>query len=125
MARNAAAADKTLSTLPSIAVGPGCGDVKGWTETSGGRVGSTMLMQFVVMLSVAFGLMRRMRIGLASLLSGALMFAIVPLALGAFEDEVLLSYSTIQDQSYRCCYTLDAVVIQEALVYRFMELVKI
>lgn len=50
------------STWDSIAVGEGWGAVKGWRITSGGRVGVTMLMQFVVMDSVALGLIRRMLI---------------------------------------------------------------
>jgi hypothetical protein len=36
--------------------------VKGWTLTSGGRVGSTIVMQFVVIEEVALGFMRRMLI---------------------------------------------------------------
>lgn len=51
------------STWDSIAVGDGWGAVKGWTVTSGGRVGWTMFMQFVVIEWVALGLMRRMLIG--------------------------------------------------------------
>ena len=46
----------------SIAVGAGWGAVKGWTATSGGSVGSSILMQFVVIDSVALGFMRRMLI---------------------------------------------------------------
>lgn len=51
------------STWDSIAVGDGWGAVKEWTVTSGGRVGWTMFMQFVVIEWVALGLMRRMLIG--------------------------------------------------------------
>lgn len=50
------------STWLSIAVGAGGGAVKGWILTSGGRVGSTMVMQFVVIEEVALGFMRRMLI---------------------------------------------------------------
>lgn len=46
----------------SIAVGAGWGAVKGWTATSGGRVGSSILMQFVVIDWVALGFIKRMLI---------------------------------------------------------------
>ena len=50
------------STWDSIAVGAGWGAVKGCTVTSGGRVGWTIFMQFVVIEVVLLGLMRRMLI---------------------------------------------------------------
>jgi hypothetical protein len=59
-ARKAAAEDMMASTWLSIAVGAGEGAVKGWTLTSGGRVGSTVSTQFLVIEEVALGLMRRM-----------------------------------------------------------------
>lgn len=62
-ARMAAAADMTLSKLLSMAVGAGAGAVKPVTVTSGGRFGDTALRQLWVIVAVAFGLMRRMRIG--------------------------------------------------------------
>lgn len=46
----------------SIAVGAGAGAVNGWTATSGGRVDCTIVMQLVVMDSVALGFIRRMLI---------------------------------------------------------------
>lgn len=46
----------------SIAVGAGAGAVKGWTATSGGRVGWRIVRQFVVIDSVALGFIRRMLI---------------------------------------------------------------
>lgn len=56
------------STWLSIAVGAGDGAVKGWTLTSAGRVGSTMVMQLVVIDEVALGLMRRMLIAEVAML---------------------------------------------------------
>lgn len=50
------------STWDSIAVGAGWGAVKGWSWTSGGRVGWTTFMQLVVIEGVALGFMRRMLI---------------------------------------------------------------
>jgi hypothetical protein len=46
----------------SIAVGAGDGAVKGWTATSGGSVDWRIVMQFVVIDSVALGFIRRMLI---------------------------------------------------------------
>lgn len=50
------------STWDSIAVGAGWGAVKGWTVTSGGRVGWTVVRQLLVIEGVALGLMSRMLI---------------------------------------------------------------
>ena len=63
-ARKQAAEERTLSVWDSIAVGAEeGGPVKPAISTSGGRVDWTDLTHASVMLWVAFGLTRRMRIG--------------------------------------------------------------
>ena len=96
IAQAQAAEDKTLSKIPSMAVGASfAGPVKGWTSTSAGRVGWTDLMQDHVIEVVALGFMRRMRMGFWD---------------GGVEEPLVKSghgYGGEQDQiSIRICWTV-------------------
>lgn len=62
MALMQASVERIASDWDSIAVGPGCGAVKPWTVTFGGRVGAMAFRQPFVMYSVEFGLTKRILI---------------------------------------------------------------
>lgn len=56
------AVDSIASVWDSIAEGAGCGAVKPWTVTSGGKLGAIAFKQAIVIYSVEFGFISRMLI---------------------------------------------------------------